>query len=297
MEGVGELFGRSADAVLRRPRAALAPFTIDALTLLFGTFLFLSFAGIRLLFPQGYRLPRLPVAVPHALPTVGDVMGPTPAIEAFGNPAVVAAALLILILLPTLAYAEAGFLGVLRAVYLKPRDPLEEGRHPDAWSAIREAFTTTGRAHFRTFLVLRAIQSLLALAALFAHVLPAPLRNYDIGVFAVDVLLLYAPYAAIESGRGPFAAVRESVQLVSDYLATTLVALMFGLLVTGGVSILVAPLVSLLGVWAPFVVAAVYAPIGTVLALFLYHVYLGFYPKETLPESLASSSAAPAAGG
>lgn len=294
MEGVGESFGRSVDAVLRRPRAAVVPLAVDVLTLLFGTLLFLSLAGVRLLFPQGYRLPRLPVAVPHPLPTVGDVMGPTPAIEAFGTSAVLAAAILILVLLPTLAFAEAGFLGVLRAVYLKPQDPLESGRHPDAWSVVREAFVTTGKARFRTFLVLRGVQALLALLALFAHLMPPNLRNFDVGIFVVDVLLLYAPYAAIETGRGPVAAMRESVQLVSDYLATTLVALMFGLLVTGGVSILVGPLVALLGPWAPFLVAVLYAPIGTVLALFLYHIYLGFYPKETLPESVPAASATPA---
>ncbi len=294
MHGVGDHFGQSVDAVLRKPRASLAPFLIDIVTILLGTLLFLAIAGARLLFPQGYRLPQLPVAIPHALPTVGDVMGPTPSIENFGTTAVIAAAVLILMLVPTLAFAEAGFLGVLRAVYLKPADVLQEGRHPDAWSAIREAFVTTGRKHFSTFLVLRGIQALLALAALLEHLTPV-LRNYGLAVFATDFLLIYAPYAAIESGRGPFAAIRESVQLVSDYLATTLVALLFGLLVTGGVSILVAPLVSVLGIWAPILVALVYAPIGTVLALFLYRVYLSFYPQESAPESTPAATSAPAA--
>lgn len=295
MEGVGELFGRSVDALLRRPRPSLVPFIVDLATILGGTLLFLAFAGVNLLFPQGYRLPRLPVAVPHALPTVGDVMGPTPAIEAFGGEALVAAAALILLLWPTLAFAEAGFLGVLKLVYLQEEDVLERGDRPDAWRLIRARFFLAGRLHFRTFLVLRGIQSILGLAALFAHLLPPPLQNYDVGVFAVDVMLLYAPYAAIETARGPIAAIRESLQLVSDRLATTLVALMFGLLVTGGVSILVAPLAGALGFWGPFLVAALYAPIGTVLALFLYNVYLSFYPRESLPESTPASVTAPAA--
>ena len=41
-----------------------------------STILFVAIAGVSLLFPQGYRLPDLAVAVPHALPTVGDILGP-----------------------------------------------------------------------------------------------------------------------------------------------------------------------------------------------------------------------------
>src|SRR5688572_25919081 len=125
MEGVGELFGRSVDAVLRRPRTALAPLAVDVAWLLLGTALFAAF-GLALLFPQGYRLPNFPVAVPHALPTVGDVLGPTPDIHTLGTRAVVAASILVLLGIPLLAYAEAGFLGVLRAVYLAPHDPVDE---------------------------------------------------------------------------------------------------------------------------------------------------------------------------
>src|SRR5690349_9903236 len=111
MEGVGELFGRSVDAVLHRPRAVLVPLFVDLVYLLLGTALFVSIASVELLFPQGYRLPLFPVAVPHALPTVGDVMGPTPALHDLGRPVLVAALLLIVIAIPILAYAEAGFLG------------------------------------------------------------------------------------------------------------------------------------------------------------------------------------------
>lgn len=296
MEGVGDKFGRSVDAVLRRPRAVLVPFLVDGAYLLLGTVLFVAIAGYRMLFPQGYRLPSFPVAVPHALPTVGDVMGPTPELHDFGTQTIVAASLLILLSIPLLAYAEAGFLGVLRAVYLAPEDPLETGRHPDAWSRIRGAFNEAGRRHFRTFLVLRLIQATLAFAALLLPLALPRIGNYGLAVLAVDILLLYAPYAAVETGRGPFAAARESIQLVSDHLATTLVALLFGFLLTGGLAILVGPLERVLGAYAPFAASILYAPVGTALALFLYRVYLGFYPRETLPESAPAPSAAPAMG-
>lgn len=296
MNGVGELFGRSVDAVLRRPRTALVPLAVDVLWLGVGTVLFLTLAAVTILFPQGYRLPTFPVAVPHALPTVGDVMGPTPTTEIhdFGNGALAAASLLIILGIPLLAYAEAGFLGVLKAVYLTRHDPTEEGRHVDAWSRIREAFSKTGRAHFRTFFVLRTIQAVLALVALVLPVALPQLPNTGLGVLAVDVLLLYAPYAAVETKRGSLAAMRESVQLVSDHLATTLVALLFGFLLTGGIGYVAAQAVRWLGVGTPFVAAIVYAPVGTLLALFLYRVYLGFYPQDIAPGSVPAPHAAPA---
>jgi hypothetical protein len=280
------------DAVLRRPRPVLVPFLVDVAYLLVGTGLFVGLAGVELLFPQGYRLPNFPVAVAHALPTVGDVMGPTPALHELDRAIVLAASLLILLSIPLLAYAEAGFLGVLRAVYLQPEDPLETGRAPDAWAAIRAAFADTANRHFRTFLVLRGIQAALAFAALLLPLALPRIGNYGLAVLAVDILLLYAPYAAVETGRGPFAAARESIQLVSDHLATTLVALLFGFLLTGGVAILLTPLVAALGPWSPFLASALDAPVGTALALFLYRVYLGFYPREALPESTPAPAAA-----
>lgn len=292
MHGVGELFGRSVDAVLRRPRTALVPLLVDVLWLLVGTTLFVTLAAIALLFPQGYRLPNFPVAVPHALPTVGDVMGPNPSIHSVGSEAMLAAGALILLGIPLLAYAEAGFLGVLRAVYLTEHDPIDEGRHADAWSRIREAFARSARQHFRTFVWLRTVQAALALVALGLPVFVPAFPNYGFGVLAVDVLMIYAPYAAVEAKRGPVAAVRESVQLVSDHLATTLVALLFGFLLTGGIGYLAAMSVPYLGVYAPFVAALVYAPVGTTLALFLYRVYLGFYPESTAPESVPAPAGA-----
>ncbi|HET6403812.1 MAG TPA: hypothetical protein VFH78_04140 [Candidatus Thermoplasmatota archaeon] len=296
MNGVGELFGRSVDAVLRRPRTALVPLMVDVVWLLVGTALFLTLASVTILFPQGYRLPTFPVAVPHALPTVGDVMGPTPSseIHLFGSGAIAAATLLILVGIPLLAYAEAGFLGVLRAVYLARHDPLEEGRHVDAWSRIREAFASSGRRHFRTFVVLRVIQAGLALVALALPVAFPRVPNTGLAILAVDVLLLYAPYAAVETKRGSIAAMRESVQLVSDHLATTLVALLFGFLLTGGIGYVAEQAVRWLGVYTPFVAAVVYAPVGTLLALFLYRVYLSFYPQDILPGSVPAPHVAPA---
>jgi hypothetical protein len=294
VEGVGEHFGRSVDAVLRRPRTAIVPLLVDVVWLIGGTVLFAALAGVRLLFPQGYRLPNFPVAVPHALPTVGDIMGPTPDLHVAGSGALVAAAALILLGIPLLAYAEAGFLGVLKAVYLSRHDEILEGRHADAWSRIREAFALTARAHFRTFLILRAIQAGFALAALALPLVIPQLPNYGFGILAADVLLLFAPYAAVEAKKGPVAAIRESMQLVSDHLATTLVALLFGFLLTGGLGYLAEKVTRYLGVATPFVAALVYAPVGTLLALFLYRVYLGFYPQESLPESAPAPHAAPA---
>lgn len=296
MEGVGELFGRSVDAVLRRPRAALVPFAVDLAWLLLGTALFAT-VGFALLFPQGYRLPNFPVAVPHTLPTVGDIMGPQPEIHMLGTPAVLAASILVVLGIPLLAFAEAGFLGVLRAVYLTRHDPLEEGRHVDAWSRVRDAFVAHGRAYGGTFFVLRGIQALLGLLALALPLILPRFGNYGLGILAVDVLLIYAPYAAVETKRGAVAAIRESVQLVSDHLATTLVALLFGFLLTGGLGYLaarVAPLFGPASPLAPFVFSAIYAPVGTLLALFLYRVYLSFYPQDVTPESAPAPAAAPA---
>ncbi|MFA5861945.1 MAG: hypothetical protein WDA16_09665 [Candidatus Thermoplasmatota archaeon] len=292
MDGPGELFGQSFDAVFRRPRTVLVPFLVDVAVLFIGAFVFLAVAGVSILFPQGYRLPSLPVAVPHALPGVGDVIGPTPSLHLFPRDVIFAAAAFILLLTPLLAFAEAGFLGVLRAVYLRPADVLEEGRHPDAWSRIREAFVASGKKNFRPFMVLRAIQAALALAALVLPVLLPAFPNYGLAVVAVDVLLLYAPYAVIETGRGAFASMRESVQLVADHLATTLVALLFGLLLTGGMSILLGPVVRVVGPYGPYVASALYAPVGTVLSLYLYTVYLSFYPKDIAPQSTPAPVAA-----
>lgn len=296
MNGVGEHFGRSVDAVLRRPRAALVPLLTDATVLFLGTALFVSIARISIQFPQGYRLPNLPVAVPHALPTVGDVIGPTPALHAFPREVVIAAVLLITLAIPVLAFAEGGFLGVLRAVYLRPIDPVEEGRHPDAWSRIRESFVRAGRKHFVAFLVTRTIQAALAIAALFLPLVLPQYGNYGLGVLAVDVLLLWAPYAIVEHERGALRAIRESVQLVADHLAVTLVALLFGFLLTGGMAMLLSPLAAVLPQYAPFVGAIVYAPVGTTLSLFLYHVFLGFFPEEALPEAAPVPTTVPAAG-
>jgi hypothetical protein len=295
VEGVGELFGQAFDAVVRRPRAILVPFLVDALVLVLGTTLFYSLGHVTLLFPQGYRLPNLPVAVPHALPGVGDVIEPTPSLHTLGRDVVVAAAAFIIVLIPIIAFAEAGFLGVLRAVYLAPTDVLEEGRHADAWSRIRDAFLASARAHGSTFLALRVVQAVLALAALILPIFLPALGSYDLGVLVVDVLLLYAPYAIVESKRGAIRAMRESVQLVSDHLATTLVALLFGFLLTGGMSILLTPLVRVFGPWGPLVASALYAPVGTVLSLYLYKVYLSFYPRDLTPEAAPAPTAAPAA--
>ena len=294
MDGVGELFGQSVDAVLRRPRAALVPFVVDVVFLAVGTTLFLWLAGESLFFPQGYRLPNFPMAVPHALPTVGDVMGPTPDVHALGVPVLAAAAILVLALVPLLAYAEAGFLGVLRAVYLDEADPLAEGRHRDAWSRVREAFADTGRRHFVPFLALRGVQAGLALAALFVPLAFPGAPSYSLGVLSIDLLLLYAPYAVVDRRVGALSAIRESVQLVSDHLASTLVALLFGLLVTGGISLLTTPLALLLGPAGPFVASALYAPFGTILALFLYKVYRSFRPQEAMPEAVPAPHAVPA---
>lgn len=294
MEGVGELFGRSVDAVLRYPRAVLVPLLIDLGYLLLGTGIFQVLASREVLFPQGYRLPSFPVAVPHALPTVGDVMGPTPSLSDLGRPVILAALILIVVAIPLLAYAEAGFLGVLRALYLTDHDVLDEGRHPDAWGRIWDAFGAAGRRHWRTFLVLRGIQALLAIAALLLPILLPRFGNYGLGVLAVDVLLLYAPYAAIESGKGARSAVRESVQLVSDHLATTLVALLFGFLLTGGVGLFADRVAVRLGIYEPFLMSLLYAPVGTALALFLYNVYLSFQPRDTAPESTPAPVSVPA---
>lgn len=290
MEGIGEQFGKSVDGVIRRPRVVLVPLAIDLLVLLMGTVIFVAVAKMEIFFPQGYRLPAFPVAVAHALPTVGDIMGPTPSppqTDLF----LVAALVFVALTAPLLAYAEAGFLGVLRAVYLEPIDVVEEGRHPDAWSRIREAFTQTARRHFRPFFFLRLVQALLAIAAILLQRVDA-LHNYSLGVLAVDVMLLYAPYVVVDEGKGFIGAVRGSVQLVSDHLATTLVALLFGFLLTGGMALLVGRLA--LGVATPFVASVLYAPVGTVLALFLYHVYRGFRPPDAIPEKMPAPTAAPA---
>lgn len=294
MEGVGELFGQAFDAVLRRPRVVVVPFLVDLVVLLLGTFLFFTVAGVSLLFPQGYRLPNLPVAIPHALPGAGDVIGPTPSLHLFPAPVVAAAAAFVVVLIPLVAFAEAGFLGALRAVYLQPIDVIVEGRHVDAWSRISDAFVASGKRDFAAFVVLRVIQAALALAALVLPLFLPAFGSYGLAVLAVDALLLYAPYAVIERGGGAFAAMRESVQLVSDHLATTLVALLFGFLVTGGMSILLAPLVARVGVYGPFLASALYAPVGTVLSLYLYKVYLSFYPKDAVAEPAPAPVAATA---
>ena len=92
------------------------------------------------------------------------------------------------------------------------------------------------------------------------------------------------------------ASVRESVQLVSDHLATTLVALLFGFLLTGGMALVVGAIVRYLGDAAPFVASALYAPVGTTLSLFLYRVYLSFYPQDAIPGSVPAPAATPVGG-
>lgn len=280
MQGVGELFGSSFDDVLRRPAPALVPLIVDVTLLLSGALVFSAALGVVVFAGPPHALPSMPLAVPEALPSVTSLHDASALAFFAGARGFLALATLVLVAVPLLAFAEGGFIGVLAEAYL-PRDPLEE--REESLSAIRDAFLREGRAAFGALLALRMLQVALAAAAVL---LPAYFPYFGssfFGLVAFDFFFLFAPYVAVLERRSALASLRKSFRTVSDYLASSLVALLFGLLTMGGLAALLVPVLRVAGPAGALAGAVVVAPVGTVLSLFYLKVYLSFHPAERYP--------------
>lgn len=284
MHGIGELFGSAFDDVLKRPLPAIIPAIVDLVALLVGAIVTSTALGVVLFVSAARALPHMPVAVPEALPSITQLHDASELLAAAGVQGWLALVAIALITIPFLAWAEGGFIGVLLEAYLPRRDdPLADP--PVGLDALWRTFTAHGRRAFGALFVLRLLQTIVALGAIgLPRVLPY-FENSLLGLVMVDAFFLYAPFIIVTRNANAFTALRESVRTVSDYLASTLVALLFGLLPLGGLAALLDHGLDLVGPPALLVGAVVLAPVGTVLTLFYLKVYLSLRPGEWLPQA------------
>lgn len=291
MQGIGELFGSAFDDVIRRPTPAIVPAVVDVALLLVGAVVLSTTLGIVAFAHAPQGLPVMPFTVPEPLPSVTDLRDPTGPLLGPSPRTLIAVATVWLLSIPVLAYARGGFIGLLLEVYL-PRgdDPLDRG--PAGFEELRGAFTSHASAAFGPLLLIGLLEAVVGLAAV---ALPATLpyfRNSLLGLIAFDFLTMFAPYIVVIEGKGALASLRKSVRTVSDFLASSLVALLFGLLVTGGLGALLGPVVAFVGPAGLLVGAVLFAPVGAILALFYLKVYLSFHPTDRYPIMAKESPAA-----
>ncbi len=283
MQGVGELFGSAFDDVIRRPAPAVIPAIADVLLVLAGAIVFATSVGEPSLAQAPQGLAAMPFSVPEALPSVADLRDATATVLAPGTlRAWLAVGAVAAFSIPVAAFARGGLVGALVEAYLPRRDdPL--ATPPEGPDALKDAFLRHGAASFGPLLILGAIESAVAIAAISLPGRVPFVRSSLLGLIAFDFLFIFAPYVVVLERRGALAAMRRSVGTVSDYLASSLVALLFGLLTTGGFGVLLAELVSLVGPAGIVAGAILYAPVGTVLSLFYLKVYVSLRPASRLP--------------
>ncbi len=296
MEGVGEVFGQCVDDVIRRPISALVPLLQDAT--LFGI-VALAARGLPTLNLGPYHVgrdPEYPFAIPGALPSITDLFDVPRALVSPIGLSFIAAILLAVVTIVTLAYVEAGFIASLKRLYVDPRvarlDPgalLDEPSLADARRAFIHGATSRGAplALFRL-----ALGSVAFTAAYLSTILPDIDAGLT-GVLVIEGFLVYAPYALVLDDVGPLGAARRSLRVASDKLATTLVMLLFLFATTGAVAGFVTVLNGFAGGLGVVLGAALYAVAGTVLSLFVLRVYLGIEGavEATIP-SLAPTDVA-----
>ncbi|MHB8605874.1 MAG: hypothetical protein ACYDCK_11525 [Thermoplasmatota archaeon] len=290
MAGIGELFGSSFDEVLRRPIPALVPLALDLATLAVVALLVGPLGA-----PASSPPLSPPISVPTALPTSADVVPALGAIDHLAAAPLLFVVAAVLVLLPIAAYVEAGFLGVLLDAYLPRRAEPLTSVEPKSARDLLTTFERSARTHFGAIFVLRAATAAFRFGAVLLFLRTPFLKNDLLGILAFDFILLYAPYVAVVEGKNALEAARWSFRHVADALATTLVALLFGLLTTGGLEALLAPILARVGLLAWPLAAALYAPVGCALSLFYLKVYLSLVPNERLPSVAEKAPATMAA--
>lgn len=276
MEGIGERFGSSFDDVRRDPRPAVAALVYDAVA--FG-------ALIAVVFAVG-AVPGSPAflsfAAPGALPSFTDILDvPAVAMDATGAiPGLTIAAALALALAPVAAFMEGGIIGVLKAAYVDKTD-----------SALLPVFHASAQRSFRPLLAYRLLlHSALVASLVLGRSFPG-LHHEVLGPIVLRFALVYTPFVVVIDGESSWGGMKRSVAAIADHLATSLVMLLFGLLVTGGASALARAATGYTGGWALAPIALLYAVVGTAVSTFVLKVYLSFRPEESAPARIVPAAA------
>lgn len=279
LEGIGERFGSSFDDVRRDPRPAVVALLFDAAVLAALVAVLALASGA----PPHARF--LPFGVPGALPTFTDVVDLPGVAETAAGPlqGTMVAVALALALAPVAAWLEGGAVGALKAAYVDR----EQG-------ALRPAFATAAGRSFRALLAYRLfLHGALVAGAVAGRAFPGFTQEV-VGAIVLEFVLVFTPFAIVLDGESAWGGMKKSAAAVGDHLATCLVMLLFGLLVTGGASALARETAQALGPWAILPLAAVYAVVGTAMSTFLLKVWLSFRPPEKLAQSAPVRAAAPA---
>lgn len=281
--GIGDLFGQAVDAVIRRPLPAVLPLLVDGGAFLLGL-LALAFLGLPAVEGAAYGRADFGFGISTALPSLADTLDVASAARAGLPGAMMLVVAVVVLLLPVVAFVEAGFVAVIEASYVRKDD-----------RPLVDVFLPAARARFLPILLYRAV---LAAAFLAAFALASQggsmFRNSAAGALALRFLLMFAPYAIVVDGAGFLEGVRRSVAAIGDHVATCLVVLLFLLLTSGGIAAVLSPFVQRFGALAVLGGIVVYAPVGTVLATFVLLVWHSFRPPEMLAEPMAAPAAAPA---
>lgn len=277
--GIGELFGESVDAVIRRPAPAAVPLLVDAAAFL---------ALLLVVEAVGLGADRLPYdraafgfGITSALPSLADTLDLAAAARALVGGGIGYVAIALAVLVPVAAFAEAGFVAVLKSAYL------DREHRP-----LLEVFLPAAKARFLPMLLYRAVLAAAFLLALVLATQGGVFRNSAAGALMLRFLLLFAPYAIVVDGAPFLEGVKRSLAAVGDHLATSLVLLLFLLLVSGGVAAVLAPFVHAFGPVAILLGILVYAPVGTALATFVLLVWTSFRPEAAGIDGAPAPSAA-----
>lgn len=268
MDGIGERFGSSFDDVRRDPRPVVAALVYDAVA--FGALVVLVLAVGS--FPAGPSF--LPFAAPGALPTFTDVLDvPAVAMDSAGAlRGLSIAAALAVALAPVAAWVEGGLVGVMKAAYIDRTD-----------DALLPVFVASARRSFRPLLAYRILlHSALVASLVLGRNFPG-LHHEVLGPIVLRFALVYTPFVIVIEGETAWGGMKRSVAAIADHLATSLVMLLFGLLVTGGASALAKAAATYTGGWAIAPLAVAYAVVATAVSTFVLKVYLGFRPEEQAP--------------
>ena len=275
MEGVGELFGESVDDVVRRPRPVVVPLLLDLVTFGFAAALLTLVLQSPSLVADPRGVGAFQFGIPRGLPSLGDVLAPLAPAALVEEEGLLAATAALFLALPLAAYLEGGF---IRA--------LSELRDPESRAFTGSGFHDNALRHFWPLLALRGLLLALTLAAAALGARIEGLRDTDVVVLVVSFLLIFAPYVVVLERTGPFRAIRRSAQLFADFPATCLAMLLFLLLTTAAALAFVGPAINLVGLPGGIAFGIVlYAPVGTVLSLFVLRVYRALNPAEEMPEA------------
>jgi hypothetical protein len=274
------MFGETVDTVLRRPVVSIVPIFVDVAGFL-AVLLALTLLGTPNL-SGAYARATFGFGISTGLPSLADTLDVISATRGLDPYGFALLGVVAVILVPIVAYVEAGFVGLVHAAYIEDRD-----------EPIFELVRESARSRFRPMLVYRSILAvgfLLTLGLAYS----SGARNGAAGALALRFLLVFVPYAIVVDGATALHAIKDSLVAIVDNLAICLVLLLFLLLVSGGMAAVVAPFVGRFGGVALIAGMVVYGPIGTVMSTFVLKVWLSLKPEEPLPEATPAPAAAAA---